>query len=199
MRAFLLIVIIFATLRLAMAGDSEPKWREYPSPNGRDAVRLREGWAIGNCKFNRAVLVDRKTGKQLFEFSSDEGGYDNDSVIWSPGSVCVAVYTRNHRMGEPIVMAILGEKPQECTLPEITLPHENNPKNDGRHVQSWRKPDKWLSDSELLLSDSGLIQQQRENGSRIYYCYDLWIKFDNDGHGVLKQVKQRAFVKEPRD
>jgi len=201
-KTLLLIPIVCMLSGLLHAQEIESKWVEFISPNGRYSIRLHEGQAIGNCRFNHAELVDQQTKKLLFSFGPEQGstfdlgGYEDDSVVWSPKSGFVAVYTHSHRVGVPLVLAVSGTTVHECEIPKITLPHDKDPKNDGRHVQDWLKPIKWISETELSLEESGLIQQQRENGSRITYLYDLVIAFTKDGHGMVKALKQRSFTKE---
>jgi hypothetical protein len=202
-KAQLLIPIVCMLAGLLHAQEIESKWVEFPALNGRYSIRLHEGQAIGNCRFNHADLVDQQNKKILFAFGPEQGpnfdlgGYENDSVVWSPKSGFVAVYTHSHRVGEPLVLAVSGTTIHECEIPEITLPHDKDPKNSGRHVQDWLKPIRWISETQLSLEDSGLIQQQRANGARITYLYDFVIEFAKDGKGMVKTLKQRKFSREP--
>jgi hypothetical protein len=200
LRAFTLTIVLTLSL-FADLTAADPKWHDLVAPNKRYAVRLREGYAIGNCRYDDAQLIDTKTGTMLFDFgpehdpSFDLGGYEEDSVVWSPNSQSVAVYFHSHRVGAPLVVRISGDTALACTVPEMTLPHDKDSANGGRHVQDWFKPIKWLSDSTLPLTESGLIQQQREDGFTIVYSYDIQFQFDRKGDGVLKSLKQREFSK----
>jgi len=200
MRALIASIIFIVSLSAVLLA-SETNWREFFAPNKHYAVRMQEGYAIGNCRYNHAQLIEIKNGKLLYDFgpehspSFDLGGYDQDSVVWSPDSRYVALYFHSHRVGEPLVVAISKGKALECTVPEITLPHDKDPANDGRHVSDWLKPVKWFSDSTLCLTDSGIIQQQREDGFRIEYEYEIHIQFDQAGHGTLRSIKQLEFLK----
>jgi len=203
LKALLIIPIFFICAGLLNAQEEKAKWKECISPNGNYSVRLREGQAIGDCHYNHAELIDHRTKKLLFDFGPeqganfDSGGYEDDSVVWSPQSGFVAVYTHNHRLGEPRVLAVSGTTVRKCEVPEIELPHDKDPKNEGRYAREWLKPIKWISETQLSLEDSGLIQQQRLGGSRITYLYDLVIEFTRDGHGTVKTLNQRSFTKEP--
>lgn len=192
---------------VAIAGDAGAKravTKLRVAPNGRYAVRLHEGFAIGNARYNQAELIDRKSGRTLHDFGPDHdsaadlGGYENDSVVWSADSAWVALYLHDHRTGTPLVVSILGGKVTRGEVPEISLPLENDPENDGRHMQDWLKPVKWLSGGRLLLSDSGLITQYRDDrGTAICYRYGVIIRFDKDGGGSLRTLKLRALTREP--
>ncbi len=199
-RAMFLVILLSAQLAAA-----EGDWHAFVAPNKRHAVRLREGNAIGNCRYNQAQLIDARTGKLLLDFgperspSFDLGGYEEDSVVWAPDSLLVAVYLHSHRVGEPLVAMISGDTASSCTIPEVTLPHDKDPAIDGRRVQAWVKPIKWIANSTLLLRDSGLIQQQREGAFRIGYSYEIELQFDREGQGLLKSLKRREFTKERAD
>lgn len=198
-------VLFLVVLLLAELPAAEGDWHQFAAPNKRFAVQLSEGWAIGNCRYNHARLIDTSNGKVLLDFGPehtpgiDLGGYDEDSVVWSHDSQFVAVYFRSHRVGEPLVARMSGGMSFLCTIPEITLPHEKDHANDGRHAQDWLQPVQWLPDSTLLLTDSGVIQQQREGGFRITYSYNVHFQFDRKDKGILKSVEQRAFSKERQE
>ena len=200
-RVFALFLTVFTlTSAVVNADDESAAWKEFPSPNGLYAIRLREGFAIGNCRYNQAELVERKTGKQLFDFDpmkdTTDGGYEDRSVVWSPGSSAGALYKHCHRSGAPLVVMIADGTVKPCSMPEINLPHNDKPANDGRWVQDWVTPKKWASEKVLVLSDSGLIQQQKGVAAWIRYDYALKIAFDENGGGVLKSLKCTDFDKD---
>lgn len=199
MKAFLLALLLLV-LRPAWADEGEQEWIETPSPNGRYAVRLYIGSALGNCHYNRATLIERKTSKMLHDLGPAEdadsgpGGYDSDSVVWAPDSAYVAVYFRTHRVGVPIILDLTGPKVRQREVPQITLPHDKDPKNAGRHAQDWQKPVKWISKSELRIVNDGVIQQQHQDGRLIMYRYNLILQIRNDGSTVFTSVKLREFT-----
>ncbi len=198
----LALMVFLAGWSATNAWSADGQWHNFAAPSRRYAVRLHEGHAIGDCRFNRAQLINVKTGKVLHDFGSENdpsfeiGGYDQNSVVWSPDSRFVAVYSHTQRLGEPLVVKILGKSASKCVVPEITLPIDNAPANNNRWDPAWIKPVRWLSSSILLLNDSGEIQQQRVDGSLIQYSYDLQLHFDRRGRGILKSIKQREFTKE---
>jgi len=138
MQALIASIILSASLSATLLAD-ETTWIEFSSPNKQYAIRMQEGYAIGNCRYNHAQLIERKTGKLLYDFgpehsaSFDLGGYDQDSVVWSSDSIFVAVYFHSHRVGEPLVVQILPKAVHKCTIPEILLPFEKSLKGNPRY------------------------------------------------------------------
>lgn len=192
--SFRLLILSFATLCSAEESQSP---LEIVSPNKLYLVRLYPGWTVGNCEYDRAELIETVSKKVLYTFTPDSG-FDADSVVWSPKSTHVAVYTRDHRNGRPLVIELGGTKGiTECTFPDITLERLDQPENSGRWVQDWVKPTKWLTESLLVVSDSGLVAQHKPKDAALTYEYTVEIEFDADGTGTIKSTKCIEFTKTP--
>jgi len=197
-RMRLLLKLWLLTLAVpAFAQGAQPRPMDLAAPNGRHLIRLYPAiqGTIGNCPYDRADLMETQSGAALYHFQP-LGGFVKDSVVWSPDSTHVAVYTHDHRTGMPLVVQVSKAGVTECSLPEITLPHERQPENAGRQWQSWLKPKKWLSKSVLLLSDSGVIQERKGVDASLVYDYTLQITFRTDGAGILKSTKRVQFERD---
>jgi hypothetical protein len=193
------LILLYLTIYLEADTVEEDVWQNFNSPSKRYSVRLREGWAIGNCTHDQARLIDTKTSKELFNFDSVEevgGGFEKNSVVWSPDSRLVAVYKRSHRYGEPLVIRISNGRAKACTFPEIALPHEKNPAIQGRNSQLWQTPIKWLTKTTLFVEVSGRIDQIPDVPFWIDYSYDVHLTFDEQGKGKVDKIILKEFIEE---
>ena len=169
------------------------------SPDGRYKVTfLADHNTNGNCAFSSAYLVDSNSKMKLFAFTplDDCGGFEADSVVWSPDSRRVGVYSHHHRSGQPQIVVVDGATVREQTFPEVNLPHESDPSCDGRPAQRWIKPVRWNSTSEILVDASGIVQQQRGVDAILRYGYSILVHFPANGDGEVVSTKRIEFQKD---
>lgn len=172
----------------------------FRSPDGHFLVRLyrAKGPSVGNCAYDRADLIEITSQKILAEFGGGDSGegLESDSVVWSPRSTRVAVYTHDARTGTVKVIQMAKSGITESTIPDYTLPDEGKPENSGRELQRWSKPVRWLSENTLLLSDTETIEQERGVQAYLNFTYDIQIVFDGEGVGTVKAVKEVKYARD---
>ncbi len=196
----LLLLIGFAVIaRLATAESEVQYFKDFKSPNDEYAIRLFVGSSLGNTWYNRAQLIEVRSQRVLHTFTEEEkdgGGYGPDSIIWSPLSSSVAVSRHDHRTGDVQVLRKVAAEFRKSGIPHITLPHERDIYNDGRPAQTWLEAVRWISESDLLLEASGLIQQQRGVKANLSYEYKIRIRFDGKQSGSVKSIKRTKFQRD---
>jgi hypothetical protein len=188
-------------LALSFSACAHAVWHKsarIPSPNGHYEVRLyKADGNSGNCPFDKCEVVRPEKSSVHYRYPVERlGGYPANAAIWSPDSSAVAIYSQTHRSGETLILRVTAAGISECRFPDIRLPHERNPQNEGRLAQSWVEPKQWLSNSDLLLSDSGVIQQQRGIDAQLTYNYSVLISFDKDGNGVVRTITPVEFKRD---
>jgi hypothetical protein len=190
-----------------------PVYQSFPSPNGRFALRLREGHALGNCSYDRAQLLDNRSGRVLCELKGTNGDdsegaggagggfgwFDDPPAFWSLDSRYVAVMCHDHRTSEIDVVQCRNGRVRACKMPEVIVPRIENEFDAGRQWHTFLKPKRWATGDLLVADYSGTIRnyqkmpQRADSEGQLGYKYRVSIKFNASMIGKVISVKRLHF------
>jgi hypothetical protein len=153
----ILVLLLCCNAVVAKAEEETPdSFTRIASPNGRYAVRFREGRTTGG-KYDRAESIagrnenDEKVhyrfkgtlGEQSEGFGGYGGGFglpQKPAAVWSADSRYVAVFCHDHRTGETHVARVTQGVVHDCKMPETFVPRIEQEFENGRQWQTWLQP-----------------------------------------------------------